>query len=96
MLKFTPNEVEELNAESFSNLNKLRLPKIYEVCLPCLSNLSNELRSLEWHDYPLESLPKSFQPHELVDLIVHSSYIQQLPGDYFFLFNFFLKFYFLF
>ena len=75
MLKLPPNEEEELNAESFSNINKLRLLRICKVQLLCLNNLSNELCLLEWHDYPLESLPKSFQPHELVELIMHRSCI---------------------
>ena len=103
VLKLLPNEEEELNAESFSNMNKLRLLKISKVHLPCLSKLSNELCLLEWHDYPLESLPNSFQPCELVELIMHRSCLQQLPSEFsvrfllllFFLFFIFIKFKFL-
>ena len=82
VLKLLPNEEEELNAESFSNMNKLRLLKISKVRLPCLSKLSNELRLLEWHDYPLKSLPRNFQPGKLVELIMHRSHIQQLPEEF--------------
>uniref|UniRef100_A0A7N2R2T9 NB-ARC domain-containing protein n=1 Tax=Quercus lobata TaxID=97700 RepID=A0A7N2R2T9_QUELO len=61
VLNLPPNEEqEELNAEPFSKMNKLKLLKICKLHLPCLSNLSNELLLLEWHEYPLKSLPKSF------------------------------------
>ena len=82
LLRLPPNEEEELSAESFTKMNKLRLLKMCKVCLPCLNYLSNELRLLEWHDYPLESLPKSFQPGELVELIMHRSCLRQLPSDF--------------
>ena len=55
LLRLPPDEEEEeLNAESFSKMNKLRLLKICKVRLSGLSYLSNELCLLEWHDYPLE------------------------------------------
>ena len=83
LLRLPPDEEEEeLNAESFSKMNKLRLLKICKVRLSCLSYLSNELCWLEWHDYPLESLPNSFQPGELVELIMHRSCLQQLPSEF--------------
>ena len=91
MVLLTPNEEEELNeeeeeevnAESFSNMNKLRLLKIIcKVRLSCPRNLSNELRLLEWHYYPLKSLPKSFQPGNLVELILHCSRIQKFPREF--------------
>ena len=59
LLRLPPDEEEELNAKSFSKMNKLRLLKICKVHLSCLNYLSNELCLLEWHDYLLESLPKS-------------------------------------
>ena len=58
--------------------NKLRLLKIGNMQLQKhliggnvelpqgLIYLSNELRALEWHGYPLKSLPNNFQPNELV------------------------------
>uniref|UniRef100_A0A7N2LGD0 TIR domain-containing protein n=1 Tax=Quercus lobata TaxID=97700 RepID=A0A7N2LGD0_QUELO len=82
LLRLPPDEEEELNAESFSKMNKLRLLKICKVRLSCLSYLPNELCLLEWHDYPLESLPNSFQPGELVELIMHRSCLQQLPSEF--------------
>ncbi|PPD66866.1 hypothetical protein GOBAR_DD36259 [Gossypium barbadense] len=50
----------------------------------CLSNcndlkyLSNELRLLDWIGYPLGYLPSSFQPDNLVALLLPYSHIQQL------------------
>ena len=83
MLKLPLNEEhEELNVEPFSKMNKLRLLKICKLHLPCLSNLSNELRMLEWQEYPLKSLPKGFQPPKLVELIMHRSGIKQLPREF--------------
>ena len=75
-------EQEVLNVEPLSKMNKLRLLKICKLHLPCLNNLSNELRLLEWHDYPLKSLPKSFQPPELVEFIMQRSSIKQLPSEF--------------
>ena len=83
LLRSPPDEEEEeLNAESFSKMNKLRLLKICKVYLSCLNYLSDELCLLEWHDYPLESLPNGFQPSELVELIMHRSCLQQLPSEF--------------
>ena len=77
----TPIEIEEhLSAEAFSKMKKLRLLKIgYEqppqdlirgpVQLPQgLSYISNELRAIDWHGYPLKSMPTRFQPNKLVDI----------------------------
>nr|XP_023874515.1 disease resistance-like protein DSC1 [Quercus suber] len=43
-----------------------------------LNYLSNELRVIDWHGYPLKSLPTSFQPNKLVELRMHCSDIKQL------------------
>ena len=83
MLNLPLNEEhEELNVEPFSKMNKLRLLKICKLHLPYLRNLSNELLLLEWHEYPLKLLPKSFQPPELVELIMHRSGIKQLQREF--------------
>ncbi|KAG8479656.1 hypothetical protein CXB51_029400 [Gossypium anomalum] len=68
-----------LSADAFSKMKKLRLLKVL-----CLSNcdylkfLSNELRLLDWKGCPLRSLPSSFQPDNLVALLLPYSRIQQL------------------
>ncbi|XP_050254791.1 disease resistance-like protein DSC1 [Quercus robur] len=75
-----PPHKENLNAEAFSNMKNLRLLKISNVHLPTgLNFLSNKLRMMEWHDYPLKFLPMSFQPDNLVELIMPRSHIKQLP-----------------
>ncbi|XP_040960358.1 disease resistance-like protein DSC1 [Gossypium hirsutum] len=60
-------------------MKKLRLLK--ELCLSnCddLKYLSNELRLLDWKRCPLRSLPSSFQPDNLVALLLPCSCIEQL------------------
>ncbi|KHG24800.1 TMV resistance N [Gossypium arboreum] len=60
-------------------MKKLRLLKVL-----CLSNcddlkyLSNELRLLDWEVCPLRYLPSSFQPDNLVALLLPYSHIEQL------------------
>jgi len=65
-------------------MKKLRLLKICtHLHLPQgLSYLSNALRLMEWHEYPLKSLPTSFQPEKLVELVMHRSHIKQLPSGF--------------
>jgi hypothetical protein len=46
-----------------------------------LSCLSNELRYVEWEDYPFMYLPSSFQPNQLVELILKHSSIKYLWKD---------------
>ncbi|TYI03619.1 hypothetical protein ES332_A11G352200v1 [Gossypium tomentosum] len=68
-----------LSIETFSRMKKLRLLKVL-----CVSNcddikyLSNELRLLDWTGYPLRYLPPSFQPDNLVALLLPYSHIEQL------------------
>ncbi|TYG96502.1 hypothetical protein ES288_A11G355800v1 [Gossypium darwinii] len=68
-----------LSVDTFLKMKKLRLLKVL-----CLSNcddlkyLSNELRLLDWTGYPLRYLPSSFQPDNLVALLLPHSHIQQL------------------
>lgn len=80
MLISSPHEEENLNAGTFSMMKKLSFLKIYNVQLPQgLNYLSNELRLMEWHGYPLKFMPMSFQPKKLVELIMPHSHIKQLP-----------------
>ncbi|XP_030935991.1 TMV resistance protein N-like [Quercus lobata] len=82
-LSLPPHEREQLSAETFSMMRKLRLLIIHNVNLPQGQNyLSNELRLLQWTGYPLKSLPESFQPKKLVELIMHHSCIEQLPEGF--------------
>ncbi|XP_050253611.1 disease resistance protein RUN1-like [Quercus robur] len=73
------DKMEQLSAKAFSKLKNLRYLKIRNVQLPQgLSYFSNELRVIDWHEYPLKSLPTSFQPNNLVELRMHCSGIKQL------------------
>ncbi|GMY19601.1 TMV resistance protein N-like [Fagus crenata] len=76
----TYNEKEEhLCAEAFSKMKKLRLLKIGNMKLPQgLNYLSNELRVIKWHGYPLKSMPTNFQPNQLFELRMSRSCIKQL------------------
>ena len=40
--------------------------------------LSNDLRSLHWHGYPLKTLPENFYPEKLVELNMCSCQLAQL------------------
>ncbi|XP_065617355.1 disease resistance protein RUN1 [Quercus suber] len=82
-LSLPSHQKEQLNATSFSMMKRLRLLIIHNIHLPQgLSYLSNELRLLQWNEYPLKSLPKSFQPKKLVELIMHHSGIERLPKGF--------------
>ncbi|XP_048318238.2 uncharacterized protein LOC107417594 isoform X1 [Ziziphus jujuba] len=60
-------------------MRKLRLLKIYNVLdFSECGYLSNELRVLEWHQYPLIYMPSSFQPKNLVELNMSNSRIERL------------------
>ena len=57
----------------------LRLLQIDHVHLPKgLDYLSNELCFMNWANYPLKSLPESFHPNKLIELIMHASSLKQL------------------
>ncbi|XP_030941090.1 TMV resistance protein N-like [Quercus lobata] len=82
MLNTPFQEEVHLDAEVFSKMKKMRLLKVGDmgnVKLPQgLNCLSNELRIIEWHGYPLSSMPTNFQPNKLVELKMHCSSIKQL------------------
>ena len=81
---------ERLSAEAFSKMKNLRFLKIGyvepqqgrnrgHIQLPQgLTNLSNELHIIDWHGYPLKSMPTNFQPIKLVELRMRCSGIKKL------------------
>nr|WIL59999.1 nodulation protein [Melilotus officinalis] len=72
-------ETDKVIVESLSKMSHLRLLIINYVNVSgSLSSISNELRYIEWHEYPLMNLPSSFQPNQLVELILKNSSIKQL------------------
>ncbi|OMO92690.1 hypothetical protein COLO4_17386 [Corchorus olitorius] len=67
------------NAEAFLKMKRLRLLKVCNLPNPRdLNYLSDELRLLDWSGYPFRSLPSSFQPDNLVALLLRYSGIQHL------------------
>ncbi|GMI78998.1 hypothetical protein HRI_001569100 [Hibiscus trionum] len=73
------NKMLNLNVGVILKMKKLRLLKV--LCLSkCdeLKYLPNELRLLDWMGYPLRFLPPSFQPDNLVALLLPYSRIEQL------------------
>ena len=85
---------EQLNAEAFLKMKNLRFLKIGEafsdvqpledlircnVQLPHgLNYHSIELHVINWHGYPLNYIPTSFQPNKLVELRMVCNGIRQL------------------
>ncbi|KAK8312804.1 hypothetical protein V6Z12_D01G066800 [Gossypium hirsutum] len=68
-----------LSADAFLTMKRLRLPKVFNVPNSRgFKYLSNELRLLEWHGYPFKSFPSSFQPENLVALLLPYSRIEKL------------------
>ncbi|KAH1083944.1 hypothetical protein J1N35_023705 [Gossypium stocksii] len=73
------NKALTLSADAFLKMKRLRL-----LIILCRSNccdltyLSNELRLLDWMECPLRSLSSSFQPENLVILLLSYSNIEQL------------------
>lgn len=63
MLDFSNEEVHlTASAKAFLKMTNLRLLKILNLQLPAgLESLSDELRLLQWHGYPLKSLPSSME-----------------------------------
>uniref|UniRef100_A0A3N7FXV4 ADP-ribosyl cyclase/cyclic ADP-ribose hydrolase n=1 Tax=Populus trichocarpa TaxID=3694 RepID=A0A3N7FXV4_POPTR len=71
------------NMESFSKMSRLRLLKINNVQLSeGPEDISNKLQFLEWHSYPLKSLPVGLQVDQLVELHMANSSIEQLWYGY--------------
>nr|ALN97041.1 disease resistance protein [Caragana korshinskii] len=74
-------ETKILMPEELSKMSRLRLLILKKVKLNVsgsLSSLSNELRYVEWMEYPFMCLPSSFQPNQLVQLSLRDSSIKQL------------------
>ncbi|KAK0580367.1 hypothetical protein LWI29_001099 [Acer saccharum] len=64
-----------------SNLRLLLINDVDVHLSEDLEYLSNELRVLEWHGYPLKSLPSSFQLQKLVQLSLSYSRIEYIWKD---------------
>ncbi|KAG7532624.1 WRKY domain [Arabidopsis thaliana x Arabidopsis arenosa] len=86
----TSNLRFDVQPSAFKNMLNLRLLKIYcsnpevhpVINFPkgSLHSLPNELRLLHWENYPLQSLPQSFDPRHLVEINMPYSQLQKLWG----------------
>ncbi|XP_022141875.1 uncharacterized protein LOC111012131 isoform X2 [Momordica charantia] len=69
----------QLNPKSFSAMTNLRVLKVNNVYLNGeLEYLSDQLRFLNWHGYPLKCLPSNFHPKSLLELELPCSCIEHL------------------
>ncbi|XVF04212.1 hypothetical protein REPUB_Repub05bG0062900 [Reevesia pubescens] len=76
---YEQNKAFTLSADAFLKMKKLRLLKV--LSFPNshdLKYLSDELRLFEWRGYSSKSLPSSFQPGNLVALLLPYCCIEQL------------------
>ena len=65
------------NPNAFSKMYNLKFLEVNSINhVP--THLPDDLRILDWTDYPLESLPSSFQLDNLVKLYLQRSNIEQL------------------
>ncbi|XWS41228.1 hypothetical protein CRYUN_Cryun17cG0063200 [Craigia yunnanensis] len=91
VIKIQREQNMTLMTDAFLKMKKLRLLRVFyppnshylsnDFFLPNshdLKYLSNELRLLDWSGYPFRSLPSSFQPDNLVALLIHYSRIERL------------------
>ncbi|XP_058730589.1 disease resistance protein RUN1-like [Vicia villosa] len=85
ILRRYPENIEEiqdmttLKAEALAQMRRLKLLMLWNLNFSgSLNFLSSELGYLCWDKYPFTSLPSSFQPNKLVELILPHSNIRQL------------------
>ncbi|KAK2380927.1 disease resistance protein RUN1 [Trifolium repens] len=68
-----------LRVDALAQMNRLKLLMLSDLNFSgSLNFLSSELGYLCWNKYPFTSLPSSFEPDKLVDLILPHSNIKQL------------------
>ncbi|KAK7291282.1 hypothetical protein RIF29_06295 [Crotalaria pallida] len=69
----------EINGKAFSNMKMLRLLMISNAHVSDdIKYLSNELRLIDWPEYPSSTLPPNFHPKRLVSLNMSRSRIKHL------------------
>nr|XP_009781508.1 PREDICTED: TMV resistance protein N-like [Nicotiana sylvestris]XP_016448320.1 PREDICTED: TMV resistance protein N-like [Nicotiana tabacum] len=78
-LNLTSEEEVNVSHKAFTQMTRLRFLKFRNIYV-CQGPdfLSDELRWLDWHEYPSKSLPISFQGEQLVALKLKNSCIIQL------------------
>ncbi|KAG6620942.1 hypothetical protein I3842_Q050200 [Carya illinoinensis] len=72
-------EVIRLNSEAFVQMKRLRVLINRNASFSSGPNyLSNELRVLDWFEYPLQSLPPNFHGNKLIIFKMRGSFIKEL------------------
>ncbi|KAG6675510.1 hypothetical protein I3842_15G106600 [Carya illinoinensis] len=72
-------EVIRLNSEAFVQMKRLRVLINRNASFSSGPNyLSNELRVLDWFEYPLQSLPPNFHGNKLIIFKMRGSFIREL------------------
>ncbi|KAL5131084.1 TMV resistance protein N [Glycine soja] len=73
---------QTMKVDALSKMIHLKLLVLKNVKFSgILNSLSNELTYLNWNNYPFTSLPSSFHPDQLVELILPYSIIKELWKD---------------
>lgn len=81
LIDLPERDMIHLNPKAFTKMKSLRLFINRNAGFTGGPNhLSNELRLLEWPDYPLQSLPSNFRGKKLIVLKMHNGFFKQL-GD---------------
>ncbi|XP_028801088.1 disease resistance protein RPP2B-like [Neltuma alba] len=79
VLELEDSQGTTLRVEGLSRMNKLRILIFRNVKFSgVLKHLSNSLQYISWHQYPFTSLPSSFKPPHLGELILPDSCITSL------------------
>ncbi|KAM7473403.1 hypothetical protein LguiB_020646 [Lonicera macranthoides] len=69
----------EMGTKAFRKMSKLRLLEIHNTRIPKgPDHLPNELRWIDWDEYPSKYLPTTFEADFLVGLRLHCSWLKQL------------------
>ncbi|KAG7944412.1 hypothetical protein I3843_15G100700 [Carya illinoinensis] len=72
-------DVIKLNSEAFVQMKRLRVLINRNASFSSGPNyLSNELRVLDWFEYPLQSLPPNFHGNKLIIFKMHGGFIREL------------------
>ncbi|KAF5476747.1 hypothetical protein F2P56_003452 [Juglans regia] len=79
LIDLPERDMIHLNPKAFMEMKRLRLFINRNADFTGGPNyLSNELRLLEWPDYPLQSLPSNFRGKNLIVLKMHNGFFKQL------------------
>jgi hypothetical protein len=81
LIDFPAPDLIHLSPKAFKKMKRLRMFINHNACFYGVPNfLPNELRLLDWPEYPGESLPSNFCGENLVELNMRYSYLKELEG----------------